>query len=57
MPETIGVDAMSGFAYEGQKRGQSSMSEKIKYFAPALNARLFKTNGGICGADIWYTYS
>ena len=30
MPETIGVDAMSGFAYLGQKRGQSSMCAKIK---------------------------
>ena len=30
MPEIIGMDAMSGFAYLGQKRGQSSMSAKNK---------------------------
>ena len=57
MPQSIGVDAMSEFAYKGQKRGQSSMSAKIKLFAPALYARLFKNNDGLCGAEIWYTYS
>ena len=36
MPESIGVDAMSGFAYQGQKQGQSSMSAKIKKFAPSF---------------------
>ena len=33
------------------------MSAKIKKFAPALNARLFKTKGGLCGDEIWYAYS
>ena len=28
MPEAIGVDAMSGFTYSGQKLGQSSTSAK-----------------------------
>ena len=24
---------------------------------PALYARLFKTNDGLCGAEIWYAYN
>ena len=30
--------------------------QKLSNLPPALNARLFKTNGGLCGAEIWYIY-
>ena len=31
--------------------------QKLINLPPALHARLFKTNDGLCGAEIWYTYS
>ena len=52
MPEAIGADAMSRFAYYGQKLGQSSMSAKVTTaeYTSLIVAKLSDLN-----AEIWYT--